>query len=62
MHLMIPVKTNGEVLHRGDLFYEKRKLFRVEHVGKPKNDKRYTVKFKLLAKINLDIYLRLDRA
>jgi hypothetical protein len=59
----VEVKTEGETLRRGDLFYEKRRLFRVEHVGTPRgNTHRFTVRFRLLTKINLDRQMREDRA
>jgi len=62
VYFHIPVKTGVETLRRGDLFYEKRRLLRVVSVGKVKGkEHRFTVKFALLAKINLDTYLRSDR-
>jgi hypothetical protein len=55
----VPIKINGNTLERGDLFYEKRRLYRVEYVGKPRGKERtFSVKFKLIAKINLDRYAR----
>lgn len=59
----VEVKTDGEKLERGDLFYEKRRLLRVERVGKPRGSNRlFNVKFRLVGKINLDRQLREDRA
>jgi hypothetical protein len=58
----VEVKTEGETLQRGDLFYEKRRLLRVERIGKPRGKaRRFTVKFRLLGKINLDRQMRSDR-
>lgn len=58
----VEVKTEGEKLQRGDLFYEKRQLFRVERVGRPRGkQRRFTVKFRVVGKINLDRQLRQDR-
>ena len=59
----VEVKTNGHTLHRGDLFYEKRKLYRVERVGQPRGkSKRFSVRFRLIGAINFDQQLREDRA
>lgn len=59
----VEVKTEGEKLQRGDLFYEKRRLYRVEHVGKPRGEeKRFNVIFRLIGKVNLDKQRRTDRA
>jgi hypothetical protein len=58
----VQVKTEGEKLQRGDLFYEKRRLFRVDHVGKPRGKKRtFYVRMRLLAKINLNRQMWSDR-
>jgi hypothetical protein len=58
----VEVKTEGEKLQRGDLFYEKRRLLRVERIGKPRGkERRFTVKFRLIGKINLDRQMRSDR-
>lgn len=58
----VEVKTGSEALRRGDLFYEKRRLFRVERVGKARGEKKtFTVKFRLLGKMNLDRQMRSDR-
>jgi hypothetical protein len=62
MSFALEVKTNGEQLRRGDFFYEKRRLFRVERVGKERGkERRFTVKFRLVAKVNLDKRVREDR-
>jgi len=59
----VEVKTEGETLQRGDLFYEKRRLLRVESIGKPRGkERRFTVKFRLLGKINLDRQMRSEMA
>lgn len=59
----VEVKTEGETLARGDLFYDKRRLFRVERVGKPRGKKRlFTVQMRVVGKINLDRQMRSDRA
>ena len=52
----VRVTTNGDTLMRGDLFYENRKLYRVERVGKPRGKKKtYSVKFRLIGKVNLNL-------
>jgi hypothetical protein len=58
----VEVKTDGP-FERGDLFYEKRGLYRVERVSRVRGkDRHWTVKFRLIGKINLDRQLRTDRA
>jgi hypothetical protein len=59
----VEVKTNGEQLERGDLFYEKRRLYRVERVSNLcEKERTCKITFRLLCKINLDRQLREDRA
>lgn len=61
MIFSVEVKTEGEALTRGDLFYESRRLYRVEHVGKPHGkERRLKVRIKLLARMNLDRARRRD--
>jgi hypothetical protein len=63
MRFDVEVKTDGERLDRGDLFYEKRRLYIVDRVSKPRGKKKtYTVMFRLIGKINLDRQRRKDRA
>lgn len=63
MIFSVEIKTEGEKLQRGDLFYEKRRLFRVEQVGKPRGKtQRFTVRLRMIGKINLDRELRQERA
>jgi hypothetical protein len=59
----VEVKTAEETLERGDLLYEKRQLLRVERVSKPRGkNRRISVKFRIIGKINLDRQLATDRA
>lgn len=54
MSFTVVVQVNGDALHVGDLYYEKRKLYRVENVGKQRGSKRtFTVMFRLIGKIDL---------
>ncbi|HEX3941364.1 MAG TPA: hypothetical protein VHX11_07780 [Acidobacteriaceae bacterium] len=63
MGFNVEIKIDGNTLVRGDLFYVKRRLYRVEHVGKPRGKQnRFTVKLRLVGKINLDRERRKDRA
>lgn len=58
----VEVKAYNETLQRGDLYYEKRQLFRVERVGAPRGkSKRFIVKFRRIGKIDLNRQLRSDR-
>jgi hypothetical protein len=58
----VEIKTDGENLQRGDLYYEKRKLYRVEEILPARGQRLLTVKFRLIGKINLDRQLSTDRA
>ena len=59
----VEVKTVTETLRRGDLVYEKRKLLRVENVSGPRRrDGMFSIKFRIVGKVNLDRQLRTDRA
>lgn len=63
MTFNVEVKTPSEVLRRGDLVYEKRKLLRVERVSRQQWGRRLViVRFRVIGKINLDRQLREDRA
>lgn len=63
MTFNVEVKTEGEKLERGDLFYDKRKLYVVERVGKPRGRVGiFHVKMRMLGKINLDRQRRTDMA
>lgn len=58
----VEVKTEGPFV-RGNLFYEKRRLYRVERVSAVRGkDRRFRVKFRLIGKVNLDRQMRTDRA
>ena len=63
MIFQVEVKTPEEELKRGDLIYDKRKLLRVERVGKPHGkDKKFMVRFRIIGKVNLDRERRTDLA
>lgn len=63
MTFNVEVKTADEIVKRGDLVYEKRKLLRVESVRVSRGKKGLIrVTFRIVGKINLDRQLRSDRA
>jgi len=62
MRFTVEVKTEAEELMRGDLVYIKRKLYRVEHVGKLRGNLKFMVRYRLIGKVNLDREMRTDRS